>query len=100
MPLGRDTAMETDTAMEINNDADTNTVAETDTAVPTTDKFVEQPPAIKSTKYIEEWGDGLSLCKHDEFSSNSVIQEIVDRAAYSECYHYLTSKSDRRQDIT
>ena len=86
--------METDTAMETNNDA------ETDTAVPTTDKFVEQPPAIKSTKYIEEWGDGLSLCKHDKFSSNSVIQEIVDRAAYSECYHYLTSKSDRRQDIT
>ena len=39
----------------------------------------------------------MSLRKNDEFPSKSVIQEIVDRAAFSECYHYLTKKSDRRR---
>lgn len=69
-----DDYMETDTA------AETGTTAETDTVVPTADKYVEQPSALKPSKYIEEWGDGLSLSKHDEFLSKKAVQEMVDRA--------------------
>ncbi|KAF8112116.1 hypothetical protein N665_0067s0035 [Sinapis alba] len=64
-----DTCIDTDTVVETDTTVENDTGMETDTVVLTTYKYTEQPPAVESSKYIEEWGDGLSLSKYDELPS-------------------------------
>lgn len=59
--------------------------------------YVEKPPVEESRRFIEESKDGLGLSKIRESASMEVIQEVVEKATFRKCFHYITNKLDHRR---
>ncbi|XP_023641958.1 uncharacterized protein LOC111831561 [Capsella rubella] len=59
------------------------------------DEYVEQPPVVTPSQFIDPWEDGLTLRKFDEFPNKKALQEVVDRASFANCFRFKIAKSDK-----
>ncbi|CAA7014657.1 unnamed protein product [Microthlaspi erraticum] len=58
------------------------------------DEFVEMPPEVEATQFIEAWEDGLGVSVLQEFPNKKAVQDTVDRAAFDNCFDFKIKKSD------
>ncbi|XP_023644236.1 uncharacterized protein LOC111832131 [Capsella rubella] len=59
------------------------------------DEYVEQPPIVTPSQFIDPWEDGLTLRKFDEVPNKKALQEVVDRASFANCFRFKIVKSDK-----
>ncbi|XP_010507266.1 PREDICTED: uncharacterized protein LOC104783862 [Camelina sativa] len=59
------------------------------------DEYTEPRPVVEPCKYIEPWDDGLDLTKLQEFPNKKALQDVVDRASFSNFFSFEIVKSDK-----
>lgn len=59
------------------------------------DEYAEMPPDVEASQFIEAWEDGLGVTVLQEFPNKKAVQDLVDRAAFENCFGFKIKKSDR-----
>ncbi|XP_010468591.1 PREDICTED: uncharacterized protein LOC104748685 [Camelina sativa] len=58
------------------------------------DEYVEPPPVVEASQYVEPWEDGLGLSLRQEFPNKKALQDVVNKGTFVLSFGFVIKKSD------